>query len=340
MKLKQFQKDLIKNNIDGAFFLSKDPAFFYFSQVKIKDSYLFIPSKGAPLLLVSSLEKPNTKIKILFFKNLLKDIKDLFKKKNIKVLGINESVFTVKQNKLFSKFVKTKDVEAILSTLRLTKSSKEVSLIKNACTLTEKILKEIISDFTFKLEGDVKNYIKKRAFELGCKLSFEPIVASGKNASVPHYEGNAKLKKGFLVIDMGLKYKGYCADITRTFYLGKVSKKELEVYNGLLKIQEQAIKMVVSGRKISEIELFVRKSLGKEEKYFSHSLGHGLGLEVHELPVISSKNKEVLKEGMVITIEPGIYKNFGIRIEDDVLVTKKGPILLSNVSKNLIFPKV
>lgn len=341
MKLSELQKNLKTNKLDGALIFFKDPSFFYFIQINIDDCFLFIPTKGKPTLFTSNLGAVKTSIKKIIYKNPYVDLKAFFKKNNVKTIGINESSIIVKQKKYISKMAKTKDINSILSKLRETKTKSEISKIKTACKLTEKVIGHIVKNFKFIKEGDIKRFIKIQALKYGCELSFEPIVASGKNAATPHYFGNQKIKKGFLIIDLGLKYNGYCADITRTFYIGKPSNKEIKMYNKFLSVQRQAIKLVKSGVKVKVLETFVRKEMGSDEKYFSHSLGHGLGIKVHESPGISINSNDILEEGMVITIEPGYYKRFGIRIEDDILVTKKGCEILTKFPKELvIIPKL
>ena len=164
------------------------------------------------------------------------------------------------------------------------------------------------------------------------------IVASGSNASSPHHKpSNAKIKKGFCVIDFGVKYRGYCSDITRTVYAGRPSLKEKEIYNSLLKIQEEAINLAKNNKKCSELYDFVNESLGKYKKYFTHGLGHGVGVEIHEMPNLTLNSKDRIKDGMAFTIEPGIYISgkFGIRIEDTILF-KNRPIALTKTSKDLL----
>lgn len=337
MKLKELQKQLVENKLDACLFLSTDSSFFYFVGQKINNSMVLIPKKGKPILFINNLEQVKVKMKKVTYKDPYKDLKNFISKKKIKAIGINESFISVMHKRKLAKIAKVKDLGNIVYDLRLRKTKQEITKIKKACFLTEKVFKKIVRNFNFRTEGDLKKFIKKEAIELDCGLSFEPIIASAKNSGLkPHYSGNSRIKKGFLIVDMGLKYEGYCADITRTLYIGTPSKKELDFYNEILRIQKKVVDMVKAGIKAKELELFVRKEMGKDEKFFVHSLGHGLGINVHEAPGINSKSDIVLKEGMVITIEPGIYKKQGIRIEDDVLVTAKGRILLSKFPKELI----
>jgi Xaa-Pro aminopeptidase len=187
-------------------------------------------------------------------------------------------------------------------------------------------------------------------------MSFETIVASGERSALPHGRATAaKLpEKGFVTLDFGVLLNGYCSDMTRTVHLGKASEREWDVYHSVLEAQEAAIAAVAPGVRCSEVDEAARSVLRKAglEKEFSHSTGHGVGLEIHEGPRIAAKQEQVLEPGMVITIEPGAYlsngaalrpgsrtkgsragaKVFGVRIEDMVLVTKGGCEVLTAAS--------
>ncbi|MBI2142305.1 M24 family metallopeptidase [Candidatus Woesearchaeota archaeon] len=195
-----------------------------------------------------------------------------------------------------------------------------------------------IENFDFRTELDVKNFLESEARKLGCKPSFDTIVASGKNASMPHYSGNGRLNRGFCVIDFGIRHKGYCSDMTRTIYLGSPSAKEKELYSRVRQAQQNGIDAVKEGAVAERVDSAARSALGKHKKAFIHGLGHHIGIEVHDTGQrISPHSKWLLKEGMTVTIEPGIYYRgkLGIRIEDDVLVRKNGCELLTKTGKEL-----
>ncbi|MFH1589808.1 MAG: Xaa-Pro peptidase family protein [archaeon] len=335
MRLKEFQQKLAEKKLQGALLFSKDSNFFYFTQQKMDSGMLFIPARGKPTLFVNNLEHVLISVNKIIYTNPSKDLKSFFKKEKIQKIGVNNSSLTLKQKKVFC-LGKTKDIGDIIQDLRMRKTDEEVSLMGKACSLTEETLKKIVSNFDFKTEKELRKFINVEAVKKGCDLSYEPIVAAHRNSTIIHYVGNKKITKGFLLIDMGFKYKGYCADITRMLYIGNPSNKELDSYNELLRIQRKVIDMIKPGIRISELENFVRKEMGEKEKYFVHSLGHSLGLVVHEKPVISRLVEDKLEEGMVITIEPGIYRRYGMRIEDDVLVTANGRRLLTKFPKELI----
>ncbi|MFP4645205.1 MAG: M24 family metallopeptidase, partial [Candidatus Woesearchaeota archaeon] len=217
-----------------------------------------------------------------------------------------------------------KDVSTNLSKRRQVKTTKEINNLKEAITRTERLIKELIKklpEMTYEYEGII--YLKKRVLELGDELAFEPIVASGNNSKKPHYEPDRKsrLTKGFCIIDFGVKHKGYCADITRTIYIGTPSKADIDFYN---KVKDEQQRL--------EQELKAGTAKAKPSFEMIHALGHGIGLEVHEQPLVGH---EKLEENMTIAVEPAIYKRQGVRIEDNYLVTAKGLKRLSRSSREL-----
>ncbi len=215
----------------------------------------------------------------------------------------------------------------------------KIKAIKKACRIGDIIFKELINKFKgFDTEKDVEKFILDEIKKRGLKPSFEPIIAAGNNAADPHHKPNkTKLKKGFVVMDFGVKYKGYCSDMTRMIYIGKPSKKELKMYRLLIEVQKKSINKLKIGTKYSDIDGFARKKLGKYDKYFVHSLGHGVGKKIHQLPKISKTSKEKVKDKDIVTIEPGIYidNELGIRIEDTIAVRKKENIILTKTRKKL-----
>jgi len=172
------------------------------------------------------------------------------------------------------------------------------------------------------------------------ELAFETIVASGENSSKPHAKiSDRKIELGDpIIIDMGCKYKGYCSDMTRTIFAGYIPENIKNIYNLVLKNQLQTQKDLREGASIRIISKNVENDFKLNGYDLIHSLGHGVGLEIHELPYINSKNDNLLKENMIITNEPGIYlpNNYGVRIEDTVLITKSGCINLTKSDKNYI----
>ncbi|HIE36016.1 MAG TPA: aminopeptidase P family protein [Candidatus Omnitrophica bacterium] len=230
-------------------------------------------------------------------------------------------------------FIKTVD---LVGKIRAIKTDKEISLIKKAIEVTEegfKFLEEIFEEnMTEKdLAIELEKFLRLKADNC---VAFPPIVASGKNSFFPHYLAQEKkIDSSFLLVDLGAKYRNYCADLTRIFFWDKISPQLRKVYRIIKDAQKLAISKVKEGVKVKELDQKVREFIEKKGlgKYLRHSLGHGIGLEVHEYPFIDYRNNAILKEGMVITVEPGIYikGKFGLRLEDVVLVKKERGEVLS-----------
>ncbi len=220
------------------------------------------------------------------------------------------------------------------------KNSAEIVAMRTVCTKTDELFAELIAHWSeFNTEQDAAKFIYSFALANNCEVSFPPIIACGANAAEPHHQtNNTKLSPGFCVIDLGLKIKGYCSDLSRTIFLGTPSVEETELYELVKKAQTESVSLVKPGTKASDLDFSCRRNLGTWEKNFIHGLGHGVGTAVHEWPNISSLSQAVLEKGMIITIEPGIYLSgkFGIRIEDDVLVTETGFEVLNQTTKELI----
>jgi Xaa-Pro aminopeptidase len=173
-------------------------------------------------------------------------------------------------------------------------------------------------------------------------MSFDTIIASGSRSALPHGRASTTLipSKGFVVCDFGIIRAGYCSDMTRTLHVGTLSPDARHMYSAVREAQQAAIDQTAPGVKIGDVDLAARRVLKKSGlgKYFTHSTGHGVGLEIHEMPRIAAGNDELLQPGMVITIEPGAYVPGigGVRIEDMVLVTERGCEVLTTADKELI----
>ena len=230
--------------------------------------------------------------------------------------------------------------------IRLIKSNDEIKNTKFAISETDKIFSNIINFIKVGMtEKDIEKEIRRQIlFSPASKESFSPIVAAGINSSNPHWEAtDYVIKKGdLIVLDFGQFYKNSCSDMTRTIIIGKdISDKQKEVYQIVKEAQIEAIKAAKPGITASELDSVAREYIEKRGygEYFIHSLGHGIGYEIHESPNISKNQNLILESGMIITIEPGIYlpNEFGIRIEDDILITNDGNINLTNSKKEIIF---
>lgn len=354
MKIKEFKDILIKKKADLGLFYNSDSSkcnanMLYFSGYSGLGA-LIIPAKNEQFLIVPKMEFRRArkcsvrKVFSMEKKRFFESIFNIAKKSGLKtkIVAIDKSAVTLNGyrhiKKQFRKS-KAKDIAYECLKLRETKTSKEVQFTRKSCSYADKIIQKLINNFNdFRTESEAAAFLEYETKKNGLDIAFEPIVASGANGSMPHHKpANEKIRKGFCVIDFGVKYNGYCSDITRTVYFGNPSKKEKEIYSFLLRIQEEAILLAKSSKKCSELYDFVNAGLGKYRKYFTHGLGHGVGVEIHEMPNLTLGSKDKITENMIFTIEPGIYipKKLGIRIEDTILYSKK-PIRLTSTSKDLL----
>ena len=231
----------------------------------------------------------------------------------------------------------------LIHEVRAVKSRKELANIVRAQRISERVLQFIIKKIKSGIsEIQVANLIKKAYISHGVYvLSFPPIVAFGKNTSNIHHEpGKSKLKRGDIIMfDFGCTVNHYCSDMTRTYFWGKPSAKQKKVYEAVLEEQNIALRKIMNGEKRAKvIDASARKFLAKKfRNNFKHGLGHGVGTVIHEWPNFKPKSEDILPIGCVMTVEPGIYlKDFGgVRIEDMVLISKKGGKNLTKIAKNL-----
>ena len=231
-------------------------------------------------------------------------------------------------------------VDSLVARLREVKDATEIAALRKAarlgCWLFEGILPYLVPGAT---EMEVAAQLEFQARLAGAEaMSFETIVASGARSALPHGRATtAKLpRRGFVTLDFGVLLNGYCSDMTRTVHLGRASQAERDVYHSVLEAQQAAVAVVAPGVSCGDVDEAARSVLRRArlEKAFSHSTGHGVGLEIHEAPRVAAKQTQALEPGMVITIEPGAYLagRFGVRIEDMVLVTAKGSEVLTPAS--------
>ncbi len=258
-------------------------------------------------------------------------------------VGFEENYVTYAKYKEYLRRYKIENMqetENLIEQQRTIKDEDEISKIKQACKLTDdcfKHLKDFIKiGMTEKqVASEIEYFFKTHGAE---DVSFDPIVASGVNSSMPHATPtNKKIETGdTIIIDMGCKYDGYCSDMTRTIFIDYVPEEVKNVYDLVLKNQLSTLNEYVDGGNTKIIGKLVENNFEFNKYMLIHALGHGVGLDIHETPVISSRSQHTLKENMVITDEPGIYLpgKFGVRIEDTVLITKNGSLSLTNSEKN------
>lgn len=267
---------------------------------------------------------------------------DVIKENNITKLGvesnfITRSKFVSLSNQLPE--VQLVDTTNVIETLRVCKNDDEIALMQKACDITDKTFTDLIEFVKPGLtELQVKQFLDLRQQEYGAQMvSFDPIVASGANAAKPHGHATENVIKDgdIITIDFGCFYKGYSSDMTRTFFVGTPKEEKLvEIYDIVKEAYLIGEKMCAPGVKCSDVDKAVRDYITDKGygDYFNHGLGHSLGLDVHENPRFTAVDDTVLKVGMVMTVEPGIYLPGlgGCRLENDILITETGYRILNN----------
>ena len=268
------------------------------------------------------------------------------KKLGIRTLGFEQDMMTYSMYELYKQVISAQfvPVSGLIEKIRLIKTQEEINIIKVACEIADKAFSHILTYIKPGVtELDVSNELEFFMRKQGAtSSSFDIIVASGLRSALPHgVATNKVIEQGdFVTLDFGAYYNGYISDITRTVAVGEPSAKLVDMYNTVLESQLLALEKVgpgMTGREADAIarDYLVSKGYGEA---FGHSLGHGIGLEVHENPGLSMRSTTVLEPNMVVTIEPGVYLPGigGVRIEDDIVITDNGNEILTHSSKQLI----
>ncbi|WP_174729524.1 M24 family metallopeptidase [Mesobacillus harenae] len=265
---------------------------------------------------------------------------------NVRTISIEKEHMNVERfeafTHLFPKAVFL-SAEEKLHQLRMVKDVKELATLREACQLADYAIEVGAAELSEgKTEMDILAAVEYELKRKGIsEMSFSTMVLTGKNAAAPHgTPGLTKISRGDLVLfDLGVVLDGYCSDITRTLAFGEINQQQQEIYDAVLRAQLKSLSIVRPGVTCMELDQTARKEIAAAGygDHFPHRLGHGLGISVHEYPSITETNPLELKEGMVFTIEPGIYVPdvAGVRIEDDVLVTANGFETLTKYPKEL-----
>ncbi len=235
----------------------------------------------------------------------------------------------------------------LIDGLRMVKDADEIELMKKASQINDEAMRLLIEAIDGTMtEKEMESTLLEIYRGLGADgFSFTPIVAYGKNGADPHHENDdSTLKPGdSIILDIGCMKDNYASDMTRTIFYKEVSQKSEDVYNTVLKANEEAIKKIKPGVSFQEIDYAARKIIDDQGygPYFTHRTGHNIGIDVHEKPDVSSSSEGLLEEGMIFSIEPGIYLEgeLGVRIEDLILVTKDGALNLNAYAKTLFVKK-
>ena len=335
----RIEKTIRGLKVPAQLFTSKNEI-FYLTGVELEGFWLLVERKGAVIftskMLSGQLKSLFAGFKVISGDGLTGLLAGYLREKGIKELGIDGSAVSHAFFKKLNRKIKLKDEGNILSTLRLRKDINELKAIKKSCRITASAMR-----FARKLikpgitEDEISFKIEEYFLKHGARPAFTLIIASGPNSASPHHiSSSRKIKRNdVILLDIGCVYKGYCSDLTRTFFLGKTINLRKRVYAVVKRAHKEALGKVRPGARACGIDKAARdviRKAGFGDK-FIHTTGHGVGIEIHEAPRLSAKDKTVLKTGMVITVEPGIYLDgdFGVRIEDTAVVTKKGREVLT-----------
>lgn len=260
-------------------------------------------------------------------------------------IGFEENYVTYEKYKFLKQKFRINNMvetEGIIEKQRMIKDEIEIENTRKACEITDMCFNHIVDFIKIGMTEkevalEIEMFFKKNGAE---RLAFDTIVAFGENSSYPHWvPSDRKVKAGDpILIDMGCVYNGYSSDMTRTIFMGCILEKLKPVYDLVLKNEENVLEDLRNNYNIKTLSLNVESNLKMNNYSLIHALGHGVGLEVHEKPYISSKNESFFKENMIVAVEPAIYLTgkFGIRIEDTVLITKTGCEILTKSQKNYV----
>lgn len=326
----------------------------YLSEFSFTDGFLFISKSDAYLftdfryyeMAISSACKDFTVLDLKFSDERRTYLNRLFSERGYKRIGFEGTKVTYKAYlDLCQSYpgIEFCDIGDIIDSLRTVKSAEEIKFMQKAQDMTDgafsQLLKTITPNMTeIDVAAELEYYMKKSGAD---GFAFDTIAVSGDASALPHgTPRNVKLKRGFLTMDFGAKYNGYCADMTRTISVGAASSEMKKLYNTVLNAQLSALDYLKEGVECAAADKVARDIIDAEYPgTFGHSLGHSVGLFIHEQPALSARAKQIyLTEGNVVTVEPGIYLfgKYGCRIEDMVLIQKNGVYNFTHSPKELI----
>ncbi|MDF2607200.1 MAG: pepQ [Bacillales bacterium] len=358
-RLKKLHQWMIEKDIDSTIVNSTENVFYltgYHCDPHERLLALIIFRNIDPILIVPKMEKKSVistgwAYDIVAYddtENPWELVKDRFQAINL--IGIEKTSLNVMKYEEIQKISKTNhftNVEEILNELRLIKDSEEIMIMREAAQFADLGVEIGISAIAkgkseLEIIATIESELKQRGVQ---KMSFDTMVLAGPNSAEPHGVPSLnKIKDGDLVLfDLGVIHKGYCSDISRTVAFNSISDKQREIYDTVLQAQLKAIEISIAGNLIMDVDLAARNHISNSGfgEFFTHRVGHGLGILIHEYPSMHSLNEGTLKEGMVFTIEPGIYipDVGGVRIEDDIVITQKGNEVLTKFTKELLIIK-
>lgn len=357
-KVEQIQKHLQNSGVEAAFITTPENVFYlsgFLSDPHERLLGIMVFKDSKPLMICPKMEVPDAKAAGWNFEIIGHDDQEnaweVLSSKvsslvgSLQTLAIEKSHLTVERLELLQRFYPNSTVTGIdqlLTDMRIVKSEDELVKLREAAKLADYAIQVGCDELAEgKTELEVLSAIETAILRKGYYMSFDTMVLTGLNAASPHgTPGNTKIQKGDLVLfDLGVVYEGYCSDITRTVAFGEPSAEQKAVYNAVLSANLAAIELAKPGVRAMDLDKAARDQISNAGfgEYFTHRLGHGLGIGLHEIPSIHGSNELPLVEGMVFTIEPGVYKGdtAGVRIEDDVVTTTDGVEVLTKFPKEL-----
>lgn len=350
-RLKNIRRKMKLKNTD-AVLITKRENYMYMSGFTGTSALLFITESRAVLLTdfryVEQASKQAPEYEVIQYKgSYITELNNIIKEENVERLSFEDKNLTFAQYSEFIEKLKVSEFMPLggaVEELRTVKDESETALIKKAVDISDDVFTHILSFIKpgvaeIELAAEMEYFMKRQG---AAGPSFETIVASGKRASMPHgIASEKKLEAGDVItMDYGAIYNGYCSDITRTVFLGKPDSELERIYRIVLEAQLKGVEAVKSGLTGREVDSIVRKMITEAGfgDNFGHGLGHGVGLEIHEEPTLSMRGDLELKDGMIVTVEPGIYVAGlgGVRIEDMLMVSGEMPHILTSATKEMI----
>ncbi|HHT7223466.1 M24 family metallopeptidase [Bacillus thuringiensis] len=350
VRITNIQKQLHNYGIDGLLITKKENRQYATNFTGSAGVVLIAAHKAIFITDFRYVDQAKTEIKaaeiIMHKGNLEEEVANQVSKLNIQKLGIEDNNMTLQQFKKLQKYIHTEMVPVceIIEDIRLIKDTSEIETMKIAATIADEAFHHIVTFLKPGIsETDVRDELEFFMRKKGAtSSSFQIIVASGVRSSLPHgVASNKIIERGDIVtLDFGALYDGYCSDITRTVAIGEPSEKFQKIYNVVREALKRGTEAIKPGETAKSIDDITRNYITEHGygQYFGHSTGHGLGLEIHEPLRLSQESKATLQEGMVVTVEPGIYiPNWGgCRIEDDIVITKDGYDVITKSNRELI----
>jgi len=338
--LMRAKRKISRSGLD-ALLVNDETDIFYLTGYACSGAMLLIPKKGRAVYFVDSMNESLARkmLKGLDLQGIIPgpvpvELKTFVREKKVKKLGFNEkklSVYEFDRLVSASRGLKWRPSSAVLRDMRRKKESREIKTLKKAAKETIKIWRQVRKNIkTGMSEREIAAMIDVCVRSRGYENSFPTIAAAGKNTAYPHaIPGIKRLERGeHLLVDFGIRFQGYCSDLTRTWDNGRIDRQIRHLRKCVRKAHDLAIKKlkpgIMIGSLVKEVNLYIKNNnLGG---YIRHGLGHGIGLDIHEGPFLREASRERLQEGMIVTVEPGLYNPGvgGVREEDMVLITKKG----------------